>query len=125
MQTAFVFGHKKPDTDSVCASISLSYLKNALGMNTQPRVLGNINNETKFVLNYFGVNEPTYLNDVKVQIRNIRRDSITDYKAQKKNGEVTEDEMKTIEKDIQTLTDNFIKEIDNIADAKEKEILSV
>ena len=71
MQTAFVFGHKKPDTDSVCASISLSYLKNALGMNTQPRVLGNINNETKFVLNYFGVNEPTYLNDVKVQIRNM------------------------------------------------------
>ena len=66
-----------------------------------------------------------YSEEAKVQIRNIRRDSITDYKAQKKNGEITEDEMKTIEKDIQTLTDNFIKEIDNISDSKEKEILSV
>lgn len=72
MEKTYIFGHQKPDTDSVCASIALSYLKNELGYNTVPKVLGHINNETKFVLNYFGVKEPEYLNDVKVQVRNMK-----------------------------------------------------
>ena len=55
MEKIYIFGHKKPDTDSVTASIALSYLKNKLGMNTMPRMLGNPNNETKFALNYFNV----------------------------------------------------------------------
>ena len=46
--TTFIFGHKNPDTDTVCSSIALSYLKNELGGKTMPKVLGNINNETKF-----------------------------------------------------------------------------
>ncbi len=71
MEKVYVFGHRNPDTDSVCASISLSYLKNALGENTEPRVLGHINAESKFVLDYFHVKEPAYLNNVKVQLRNI------------------------------------------------------
>ena len=50
--TTFIFGHKSPDTDTVCSSIALSYLKNELGDKTVPKVLGNINNETKFVLKY-------------------------------------------------------------------------
>lgn len=66
-----------------------------------------------------------YSEEAKVQIRNARRDAMDDYKAKEKNGEVTEDELKTIEKDIQALTDKYIKEIDNISDAKEKEILAV
>lgn len=72
MQTTYIFGHKIPDTDSVCASISLSYLKNKLGEKTQPRVLGTLNKESKFVLNYFKIKEPEFLNDVKVQIKNMR-----------------------------------------------------
>lgn len=71
MKMTYVIGHKKPDTDSICASISYSYLKNKLGWTTEPRVLGNINKETKFVLDYFKVEEPHYLNDVKVQIKNM------------------------------------------------------
>ncbi len=71
MESIFIFGHRNPDTDSVCSCISLSYLKNKLGQNTVPRVLGHINKESKFVLDYFGVKEPEYLNDVKVQLRNI------------------------------------------------------
>ena len=66
-----------------------------------------------------------YSEEAKVQVRNARRDAMDDYKAQKKNGEVTEDELKVIEKDIQTLTDKYIKEIDDITAAKEKEILEV
>jgi manganese-dependent inorganic pyrophosphatase len=71
MQTVYVFGHKIPDTDSVCASIALSYLKNQQGLKCEPRVLGPINNETSFVLDYFKIKEPAFLNDVKVQIRNM------------------------------------------------------
>ena len=66
-----VFGHRNPDTDSVCSAIALSYLKNELGENTSPRVIGHINKETQFVLNYFGIKEPEYLNNVKVQLRNV------------------------------------------------------
>ncbi len=67
----YIFGHKKPDTDSVTSCIALSYFKNKLGFNTQPRVLGEINKETKFALNYFNVDKPKYLNDVKLQLRDI------------------------------------------------------
>jgi len=68
----YIFGHKRPDTDTVCSSIAYAYLKQQLGMDAEARVLGDINLETKFVLNYFEVEEPKYLNDVKVQIRNMK-----------------------------------------------------
>ena len=68
----YVFGHKRPDTDSVCSAISYAYLKNKLGMDAEARVLGDINLETKFVLNYFDIPEPKYLNDVKIQIKNMK-----------------------------------------------------
>lgn len=71
MQT-FIFGHQNPDTDSVCASITLSYLLNASGKNTVPKVIGHINNESKFVLDYFDVKCPDYLNDTKVRIKDIK-----------------------------------------------------
>ena len=66
-----------------------------------------------------------YTEEAKVQIRNARRDAIDKYKAMKKDGEITEDDLKETEKDIQDLTDKYIKEIDNISAAKEKEILEV
>ena len=67
----YVFGHKKPDTDSVCSAIAYSHLKNALGVKSEPRVLGDLNKESKYVLKYFHTEEPKYLNDVKVQIKNM------------------------------------------------------
>lgn len=67
----YIFGHKNPDTDSVCGAIALSYLKNKLGMNTIPSVLGNLNSETKYALEYFKVKEPFHLNDVKLQIKDV------------------------------------------------------
>lgn len=66
-----------------------------------------------------------YSEEAKVQIRSIRRDALEKFKAQKKDGEVTEDDLKGIEKDIQALTDKYIKEIDKIGEEKEKEILEV
>ena len=67
----YIFGHKNPDTDSVCASIGLSYLKNKLGYNTIPAVLGSINAETKFALEKFGFKSPYHLNDVRLQIKDV------------------------------------------------------
>lgn len=71
MNKTYIFGHRKPDTDSICAAITLSYLKNKLGQNTIPVALSALNDETKFVLNYFNVDEPPYLNDVKLQLKDI------------------------------------------------------
>lgn len=71
MKKTFIFGHKKPDSDSVMSAIALSYLKNQLGDNTEARVLGNINKESKYALNYFKIKEPKYLNDVKLQIKDV------------------------------------------------------
>lgn len=67
----YIFGHKNPDTDSICGAISLSYLKNKLGMNTIPSALGNLNSETKYSLDYFKAKEPFHLNDVKLQIKDV------------------------------------------------------
>ena len=71
MEKTYIFGHKKPDTDSVLSAIALSYLKNELGEETEPRILGDINKETAFALNYFKLNTPKYLNDVKLQLKDI------------------------------------------------------
>lgn len=71
MQKLYVFGHINPDTDSVCAAITLANLKRMEGMNAEERVLGNINKETKYVLDYFKVKEPKYLNDTKLRIKDL------------------------------------------------------
>lgn len=71
MDKIYIFGHQKPDTDSVTSAIALSYLKNQLGMNTEPRILGDLTNETKFVLNYFHVATPAILDDVKLQLKDL------------------------------------------------------
>ena len=66
-----------------------------------------------------------YAEEAKVAIRNIRRDAMDSFKSQKKNGEMTEDDVKIAEKDFQKITDDWIKEIDKIADKKEKELFEI
>jgi len=63
--------------------------------------------------------------DAKVAIRSIRRDTIERYKAQKKNSEITEDDLKDAEDDIQKMTDKYILEVDHIVELKNKEIMEV
>lgn len=72
MDKLFIIGHKNPDTDSVTSAISLSYLKYKQGVHAEPRVLGAINPETLFALNTFNIKVPTYLNDVKIQVKDIQ-----------------------------------------------------
>jgi len=63
--------------------------------------------------------------DAKVAIRGIRRDSLEGFKKQKKDGEITEDDLKNLETKVQKLTDKFVAEVDEIVAKKEKEILEV
>lgn len=71
MRYNLIFGHKTPDTDSVCSALALSALKNKLNEPSRAYILGSINKETEFVLNYFNVQVPEILNNVKIQIKDL------------------------------------------------------
>lgn len=66
-----------------------------------------------------------FAEDAKVAVRQIRRDSIEKIKSMKKNSEITEDDQKNGEEEIQKITDDFVKRIDEIAAAKTKEIMEI
>ncbi len=63
-----------------------------------------------------------YGEEAKVAIRNIRRDAIDTFKAQRKKSEITEDDLKDMEKDLQKLTDEYVKHIDEAVEKKDKEL---
>lgn len=66
-----------------------------------------------------------YGEDSKVAIRNIRRDAVDSAKKAQKKGEMTEDDEKKAEKDIQELTDKYIKKVDEMCAKKEKELMEI
>lgn len=63
--------------------------------------------------------------EAKVAVRNVRRDSMDDIKKLKKNNEITEDDQKQGEKELQNITDKYVKQIDEMEKKKETEILSI
>jgi len=66
-----------------------------------------------------------YAENGKVAIRNIRRDAIDSFKKMQKASEITEDDLKDLEKKLQKLTDDKCKEVDNVLAAKERELMAV
>ncbi|MCL2748099.1 MAG: ribosome recycling factor [Oscillospiraceae bacterium] len=66
-----------------------------------------------------------YAMEAKVAVRNIRRDAIESYKAQKKKSDITEDDLKDAEKDLQDLTEKYCKAIDDLTAKKEAELMEV
>lgn len=66
-----------------------------------------------------------YGEEAKVTVRNIRRDTMDKYKAMKKNSEITEDELKTCEKNVQDLTDKYCEKVEAACAEKEKEIMTI
>ena len=66
-----------------------------------------------------------YGEECKVAIRNIRRDAMDTYKKQQKASEITEDDLKGLEKDMQELTDEYIKKVDDMTAKKEKELYAI
>ncbi len=66
-----------------------------------------------------------YGEDAKVAIRNIRRDAMDSFKKQQKKSEITEDDLKNMEKDLQKLTDEYIKTVETMTEKKEKELSEI
>lgn len=78
-----VIGHKNPDTDSICSAICYANLKSkATGQEFMPGRAGQVNGETQFVLDYFGVEAPKKIDHVKTQVKDIE---IRETKGVKKN----------------------------------------
>ncbi|MBQ7476303.1 MAG: putative manganese-dependent inorganic diphosphatase, partial [Selenomonadaceae bacterium] len=67
----YVVGHRNPDTDSICSAISYAHLKQAMGVNAVAARCGKINNETKYALEYFKVDEPILLTDLYPRVKDV------------------------------------------------------
>lgn len=68
----YVIGHKNPDTDSICSAIAYADIKNrSCPEKYVPKRAGALNEETAFVLNYFHINTPSYLPDVRIQVKDM------------------------------------------------------
>ncbi|ADU29666.1 manganese-dependent inorganic pyrophosphatase [Evansella cellulosilytica] len=71
MAKVFVFGHKNPDTDTICSAIAYSHLKNKLGMETEAICLGQVSGETQFALDYFKVDAPRFVETVSNEVSSV------------------------------------------------------
>ena len=65
MEKMLIFGHKSPDTDTICSAIVMENLQKKLGKEVEAVRLGNLNKETEYVLNYLGVNAPRMIEKVE------------------------------------------------------------
>src|SRR5699024_4470099 len=71
MGKILVFGHKNPDTDSICSTLVYADLKEKLGFNVEPVRLGDINKETQFVLTYLDIDAPREIDKVDSDVENV------------------------------------------------------
>ncbi|HHY74787.1 MAG TPA: manganese-dependent inorganic pyrophosphatase [Bacillus bacterium] len=71
MEKILILGHKNPDTDSICSAIAYNDLKTKLGFNTEAIRLGQINGETKYALDYFGIKEPRLVEAVAAEVNTV------------------------------------------------------
>lgn len=76
-QYVYIVGHKNPDTDSICSALAYAELKQRLGVHAIPCRLGPLNEETKYVLKRFGLENPLLLKDARSQLRDIDIDEPT------------------------------------------------
>lgn len=76
-ETIYIVGHKSPDSDSICSALAYAEYKNISGdVNAIPTRLGEINRETKFILDYFGVEAPMFLETVRLSIEDLNFDKV-------------------------------------------------
>lgn len=71
MEKTLVFGHKNPDTDTICSALAYANLKNKLGVNAEAARLGEVNKETQFALEYFQVEAPVYIEAVPADVKDV------------------------------------------------------
>ncbi len=75
MTDILIFGHKHPDSDTICSALAYAELKRSMGIKATAAKLGELNNETKFILQYFKVKEPETLQTVKTQVSDLDIDA--------------------------------------------------
>ena len=76
-ETVYITGHKNPDSDFICAALAYAEYKNGNGdVNSIPVRLGKINRETKFILEYFGIEAPILLETVRLSVEDLDFDKI-------------------------------------------------
>jgi manganese-dependent inorganic pyrophosphatase len=75
MGPTYIFGHKNPDSDTICSSIAYAYLKKLSGLDAVAVKLGELNSETKFILQYFKIAEPPTLGTIRTQISDLPIDA--------------------------------------------------
>ncbi|MFT4414013.1 manganese-dependent inorganic pyrophosphatase [Fredinandcohnia humi] len=71
MEKVLVFGHKNPDTDTICSAIAYAELKKQIGMDAEPVRLGEINSETQYALDYFKVSAPRLVENVGAEVKSV------------------------------------------------------
>ncbi|MGJ7920163.1 manganese-dependent inorganic pyrophosphatase [Neobacillus sp. LXY-4] len=71
MEKIFIFGHKNPDTDSICSALAYADLKTKLGVEVEPIRLGSVNVETQYALDTFGVAAPRLVEQVSAEVKNV------------------------------------------------------
>ncbi|WP_445487184.1 manganese-dependent inorganic pyrophosphatase [Niallia sp. 03133] len=71
MEKVFIFGHKNPDTDTICSAIAYAELKKSLGVDAEPVRLGEVNGETQFALNYFKTDAPRFIEKASAETKSV------------------------------------------------------
>jgi len=71
MEKTLIFGHKNPDTDTICSAIAYADLKTKMGENVEPVRLGEVSKETNFALEYFGFAAPRFIEKVDPDVENV------------------------------------------------------
>src|SRR5699024_1995792 len=66
-----IFGHKSPDTDTICSAIAYADLKKQLGVHAEAKRLGSVNKETQFALDYFQTEAPNFIEKVSDDVSNV------------------------------------------------------
>ena len=118
----------QPWDNSILKSIQKAILASDLGINPQNDgrslrlIFPQLTEERRMELTK---QVKKYGEESKVVIRNVRRDAIDKFKKQQKASEITEDDYKQTEKDMQKMTDDFIKKIEGIVDDKNKELMEL
>ncbi|WP_147534010.1 manganese-dependent inorganic pyrophosphatase [Bacillus marasmi] len=71
MEKIFIFGHKNPDTDTICSAIAYADLKSKLGFEVEPIRLGSVNGETQYALDTFGAEAPRLVEQVSAEVKHV------------------------------------------------------
>lgn len=71
MEKVLIFGHKNPDTDTICSALAYADLKNKLGIDAEPVRLGEVNGETQYALDYFKVEAPRLIGNVREEAKQV------------------------------------------------------